>query len=84
MSRWRLRKSSREVIGVDLTEAPLKIAERMRAERGLENVSFRQGDVEARLPFDDNEFDVVVCRFAVHHFAESRDRHRRDGARVPS
>ena len=26
------------------------------------------GDVEARLPFDDNEFDVVVCRFAVHHF----------------
>jgi ubiquinone/menaquinone biosynthesis C-methylase UbiE len=58
----------REVIGVDLTEAPLKIAERMRAERGLNNVSFRIGDVEARLPFGDNEFDVVVCRFAVHHF----------------
>ncbi len=61
-------KVAREVIGVDLTEAPLKIAERMRAERGLHNVSFRQADVEARLPFDDNEFDVVVCRFAVHHF----------------
>jgi ubiquinone/menaquinone biosynthesis C-methylase UbiE len=61
-------KVAREVIGVDLTEAPLKIAERMRAERGLQNVSFRVADVEARLPFDDNEFDVVVCRFAVHHF----------------
>jgi ubiquinone/menaquinone biosynthesis C-methylase UbiE len=61
-------KVAREVIGVDLTEAPLKIAERMRAERGLTNVSFRVADVEARLPFDDNEFDVVVCRFAVHHF----------------
>jgi ubiquinone/menaquinone biosynthesis C-methylase UbiE len=61
-------KVTREVVGVDLTEAPLKIAERMRAERGLQNVSFRIGDVEARLPFDDNEFDVVVCRFAVHHF----------------
>jgi ubiquinone/menaquinone biosynthesis C-methylase UbiE len=61
-------KVAREVIGVDLTDAPLKIAERMRAERGLHNVSFRQGDVEARLPFGDNEFDVVVCRFAVHHF----------------
>jgi ubiquinone/menaquinone biosynthesis C-methylase UbiE len=59
---------AREVIGVDLTEAPLKIAERMRAERGLQNVSFRQADVEARLPFGENEFDVVVCRFAVHHF----------------
>jgi ubiquinone/menaquinone biosynthesis C-methylase UbiE len=61
-------KVAREVIGVDLTEAPLKIAERMRAERGLHNVSFRIGDVEARLPFSDNDFDVVVCRFAVHHF----------------
>jgi len=61
-------KVTREVIGVDLTEAPLKIAERMRAERGLQNVSFRVADVEARLPFEDNEFDVVVCRFAVHHF----------------
>ncbi|HLI78838.1 MAG TPA: class I SAM-dependent methyltransferase [Candidatus Binataceae bacterium] len=61
-------KVAREVIGVDLTDAPLKIAERMRAERGLHNVSFRQGDVEARLPFGDNEFDAVVCRFAVHHF----------------
>jgi ubiquinone/menaquinone biosynthesis C-methylase UbiE len=61
-------KVVREVVGVDLTEAPLKIAERMRAERALNNVSFRVADVEARLPFDDNEFDVVVCRFAVHHF----------------
>jgi ubiquinone/menaquinone biosynthesis C-methylase UbiE len=61
-------KVTREVIGVDLTEAPLKIAERMRAERGLHNVTFRQADVETRLPFGDNEFDVVVCRFAVHHF----------------
>jgi ubiquinone/menaquinone biosynthesis C-methylase UbiE len=62
----------REVIGVDLTEAPLKIAERMRIERGLANVRFQQGDVEARLPFSDGEFDVVVCRFAIHHFEHPR------------
>src|SRR5882762_9486327 len=49
-----------EVVGVDLTEAPLKIADKMRAERGLSNVRFQLGDVEARLPFDDGEFDVVV------------------------
>ncbi len=60
-------KIAREVVGVDLTEAPLKIAERMRDERGLKNVSFRIGDAE-HLPFGDNEFDVVFCRFAVHHF----------------
>ncbi len=61
-------KVAREVVGLDLTEEPLKIAERMRAERGLQNVSFKVGDVETRLPFADNEFDVVICRFAVHHF----------------
>src|SRR5271156_1030432 len=59
----------REVVGIDLTDAPLKIAEKLRTDRGLTNVSFRQGDVESRLPFNDGEFDVVVCRFAVHHFA---------------
>src|SRR6202140_1420661 len=58
----------REVVGIDLTDAPLKIAETLRAERGLTNVSFKKGDVESRLPFKDGEFDVVVCRFAVHHF----------------
>ncbi|MGA3229601.1 MAG: class I SAM-dependent methyltransferase [Candidatus Binatus sp.] len=59
----------REVVGIDLTEAPLKIAEQMRSERGLANVRFQHGDVESRLPFKDGEFDVVVCRFAIHHFA---------------
>ena len=63
----------REVVGIDLTEAPLKIAEKMRAERGIENVRFMKGDVESRLPFEVGEFDVVVCRFAVHHFAEPQN-----------
>src|SRR5260370_31080530 len=44
----------------------------MRAERGLSNVSFQLADVEARLPFSDGEFDVVVCRFAIHHFEHPR------------
>lgn len=56
-----------EVVGLDLTEAPLKIAERTRAERGIGNVSFRHGDAE-NLPFDDGQFDIAVCRFAFHHF----------------
>jgi ubiquinone/menaquinone biosynthesis C-methylase UbiE len=59
----------REVVGIDLTEAPLKLAEKMRVDRGLANVRFQNGDVESRLPFNDGEFDVVVCRFAIHHFA---------------
>jgi ubiquinone/menaquinone biosynthesis C-methylase UbiE len=59
----------REVIGLDLTEAPLAIAEHKRRQRGLTNVRFQLGDAD-RLPFADNEFDIVVCRFAFHHFEE--------------
>ncbi len=59
----------REAIGLDLTDAPLAIAERNRRERKLENVHFQRGDAD-RLPFADGEFDVVVCRLAFHHFEE--------------
>ena len=41
-----------EVVAFDLTEAMLEQAGRLAQERGLTNVSLRQGDVE-RLPFDD-------------------------------
>ncbi|HKV53344.1 MAG TPA: methyltransferase domain-containing protein [Candidatus Binataceae bacterium] len=64
-----LAKRCAEVVGVDLTEAPLKIAERTRQQRVLGNVSFRTGDAE-NLPFGDAEFDIAVCRFAFHHFEE--------------
>src|SRR5438105_1440038 len=57
----------REVVGLDLTEAPLVLARAMAQERGLTNVNFRSGDAE-HLPFGDGEFDVAVCRLAFHHF----------------
>ncbi len=57
----------REVVGVDLTEAPLRIAERTRQNRDLHNVRFQSADAE-ELPFADGEFDIAVCRFAFHHF----------------
>jgi ubiquinone/menaquinone biosynthesis C-methylase UbiE len=62
-----LARRCREVIGLDLTEALLRIAERNRHESGIANVHFQSGDAE-HLPFSDGEFDIVVCRFAFHHF----------------
>jgi ubiquinone/menaquinone biosynthesis C-methylase UbiE len=59
----------REVVGVDLTEAPLAIAEQTRQQRGLTNVRFDIANAN-QLPFADATFDVVVCRFAFHHFPE--------------
>ncbi|UHQ99135.1 class I SAM-dependent methyltransferase (plasmid) [Natrinema zhouii] len=58
-----------EVVGVDLMEAPLAIAEQTRRERGIPNVHFQKSDAEM-LPFDDNTFDIVVCRLAFHHFED--------------
>src|SRR5260370_41285400 len=55
-----------EVVGIDLTEAPLAIAEQTRQSRGLTNVCFQLGDAE-QLPFGEEAFDVVVSRFALHH-----------------
>ena len=55
------------VVGVDLTTAPLTIAEQNRQERRLTNVRFESADAN-QLPFDDEQFDIVVCRLAVHHF----------------
>ncbi len=55
-----------EVVGIDLTEAPLAIAEQTRQSRGLTNVCFQLGDAE-QLPFEEEAFDVVVSRFALHH-----------------
>jgi ubiquinone/menaquinone biosynthesis C-methylase UbiE len=55
-----------EVLGIDLTEAPLSIAEQIRQARGLTNLRFQPGDAE-HLPFEKQEFDIVVSRFALHH-----------------
>jgi ubiquinone/menaquinone biosynthesis C-methylase UbiE len=55
-----------QVIGIDLTEAPLALAEQMRQERGLTTLHFQLGDAE-HLPFGEQEFDLVVSRFALHH-----------------
>lgn len=55
-----------EVVGLDLTEAPLKIAEEVSRARGLTHVRFQPGDAE-HLPFAEQEFDIVVCRLALHH-----------------
>lgn len=55
--------------GIDMTPAMLDRARQLAAEKGLSNVSWREGDVTA-LPFADASFDIVVTRFAVHHFPD--------------
>jgi ubiquinone/menaquinone biosynthesis C-methylase UbiE len=58
------------LVAYDLTQAMLAETARNAAERGLTNVTTRQGPAE-RLPFADAEFDIVTVRLASHHFADN-------------
>src|SRR5262249_34678884 len=55
------------VTGIDLTPAMLEQAQTLAKQRGLTNLSWRQGDIET-LPFADNSFTIVLSRYAFHHF----------------
>ena len=57
----------RQVVAVDLTPEMLAVG-KSQVDRGeIRNVLFEQGDA-AMLPYLDGSFDLVVNRFAVHHF----------------
>jgi ubiquinone/menaquinone biosynthesis C-methylase UbiE len=52
------------VIGVDLAERLLEIAQQKAASRNLDNIEFRFADME-RLGYPDQHFDAVICVFAI-------------------
>jgi ubiquinone/menaquinone biosynthesis C-methylase UbiE len=56
------------VVAFDATEQMLDKAKARCARAGLTNVTFKHGDAE-NLPFADGQFDGVVTRLAIHHFA---------------
>jgi ubiquinone/menaquinone biosynthesis C-methylase UbiE len=57
----------RGVVALDATPAMLAVGKRAADRIGLRNVLFQRGDASA-LPYLEDSFDVVVSRFAVHHF----------------
>ena len=57
------------VTATDLVPEMLAVAEENARVRGQTNISFQQADAEA-LPFADQTFDAVTCRFGVMFFAD--------------
>ena len=57
----------KHVTATDITPEMLPVAARQAAERGISNISLETADAE-NLPYPDNQFDLVTCRIAAHHF----------------
>ena len=62
-------KVARHVTGIDVTPAMLEQARAEQQRYGLENVTWKLGDVPP-LPFDDHSFSIVTARFALHHLLD--------------
>jgi ubiquinone/menaquinone biosynthesis C-methylase UbiE len=59
-------KSTGKVIGVDMTDEMLQKARKNAGESGYTNVEFRKGDIEERIPAEDNSVDVVISNCVIN------------------
>ena len=82
-SRWRSRRSRREVVGIDLTEAPLKIAEKMRARARNRQRQLPQGRRRVAPAIQGRRVRCRRVPLRGSSFCRAGEGDRRDGARVP-
>src|ERR671914_702346 len=57
---------SGKVIGIDLTDEMLEKARKNAKENGYTNVEFRKGDMEKRIPIEDNSVDLVISNCVIN------------------
>jgi len=53
------------VIGVDMTDNMLALANKNKAQLGVDNVEFRKGEIED-LPVEDNSIDVIISNCVIN------------------
>jgi arsenite methyltransferase len=59
-------KDSGKVIGIDFTDDMITKAITAAKEHGFNNVEFKKGDIESKIPVDDNSVDVVISNCVVN------------------
>ena|SRR5215212_1636561 len=59
-------KESGKVIGIDMTDEMLDKAKKVAKDNGYTNVEFRKGDIEKRIPVEDNSVDVVISNCVIN------------------
>lgn len=65
----RLAPHVARVVATDLAPGMLAAAETHLRAQGLKNVTFELADAQD-LPFESEQFDLVTCRIAPHHFSD--------------
>jgi len=55
-----------KVIGIDMTKEMLEKARKASIANNYRNVEFRKGDIEERIPIDDNSVDVVISNCVIN------------------
>ena len=65
-----LAETAAFAVVLDLTREMLEAGAASAREDGVRNIVFAEGDA-TRIPFADAQFDVVVSRFAFHHFDDA-------------
>src|ERR687883_1657917 len=58
--------NSGKVIGIDMTDEMLEKARSNAKENGYTNVEFRKGDIEKRIPVDDNSVNLVISNCVIN------------------
>jgi arsenite methyltransferase len=54
------------VIGIDMTDEMIERAKKNARDNGYSNVEFRKGDIEARIPVNDNSVDAVISNCVIN------------------
>jgi arsenite methyltransferase len=61
---------SGKVIGIDMTDEMLQKARKNANDNGYTNVEFRKGDIERRIPIEDNSADLVISNCVINLTAD--------------
>lgn len=61
-----IAKENGKVIGIDMTDKMLEKARQNAEKYNYKNVEFRQGDIEKRIPVEDNSADVVISNCVIN------------------
>ena len=55
-----------KVIGIDMTDETLEKARKSAIKNNYKNVEFRKGDIEDKIPVEDNSVDVVISNCVIN------------------